>query len=92
MTTSNVYEVRCERCRTSFAPETKRCIHCGGPLGRGIGALLQPGAAPNGRAAEPDAEAEVEEEIVQVPGRNLLWIVTAVLALGVSLLRACMER
>jgi hypothetical protein len=85
--TSNVYEVRCERCRTSFAPETKRCIHCGGPLGRGIGALLRPGA-PN----EPAAEQEAEEEVLQVPGRNLLWIVTAVLALGVSLLRACMER
>lgn len=87
MATSNVYEVRCEHCRTSFPPETKRCIHCGGPLGRGIGALLRPGAAPN----EPAAE-EAEEEGLQLPGRNLLWIVTAVLALGVSLLRACMER
>lgn len=92
MATSNVYEVRCERCQTSFAPETKRCIHCGAPLGRGLGALLRPGAAPSGRAAEPDLEAEVEEEGLQVPGRNLLWIVTAVLAIGVSLLRACMER
>ena len=92
MTTSTVYEVRCERCRTSFAPETKRCIHCGGPLGRGIGALLRPGAAPDGRAAGPDVEAEAEEETLQVPGRSLLWVVTAVLALGISLLRACMER
>jgi hypothetical protein len=84
--TSNFYEVRCERCRTSFPPETKRCIHCGGPLGGGLTAWLRPGAAPNEAGAEP------EEEGLQVPGRNLLWIVTAVLALGVSLLRACMER
>ena len=92
MATSNFYEVRCERCQTSFAPETKRCIHCGGPLGRGIGALLRPGAAPNARTPDPGAEAETDEDLLQVPGRNLLWIVTAVLALGVSLLRACMER
>ena len=86
MAASNFYEVRCERCRTSFPPETKRCIHCGGSLGGGIGALLRPGAAPKGPAAEPDAE----EEGLQVPGRNVLWVVTAVLAVGVSLLRACM--
>jgi hypothetical protein len=91
VTTSTVYEVRCERCRTSFAPETKRCVHCGGPLGRGIGALLRPGAAPDARG-EANPEAEAEEELVQVPGRNLLWVVTAVLALAVSLLRSCMER
>jgi hypothetical protein len=86
--TSSFYEVRCERCRTSFAPETKRCIHCGGPLGRGIGTLLRPAAA----QSEPAGEPGDEEEVLQVPGRSLLWIVTAVLALGVSLLRACMER
>lgn len=32
-----IYEVRCERCQTSFAPETRRCLHCG--------ARLKPGAA-----------------------------------------------
>jgi hypothetical protein len=26
------YEVRCPRCNTSFAPETRRCVHCGGPV------------------------------------------------------------
>ena len=31
---SPLYEVRCPSCRTSFPPETKRCIHCGGPLGK----------------------------------------------------------
>jgi hypothetical protein len=85
--TTSYYEVRCERCRTSFPPETKRCIHCGGPLGGGLTALLRPGRAPD----EP-ADADASDEMVAVPGRNLLWIVTAVLALGISLLRACMER
>ena len=89
---SNYYEVRCERCRTSFPPETKRCIHCGGPLGRGLSVLLRSGQTP-GVPGELPGEAEVpDEELVHVPGRNLLWVVTAALALGVSLLRACMER
>ena len=92
MAASNYYEVRCERCRTSFPPETKRCIHCGGPLGRGLSMLLRPGQSPG---APDDSASQAEgpdEELVQVPGRNLLWVVTAALALGVSLLRACMER
>ena len=28
---SSPYEVRCPRCDVSFAVETRRCIHCGGP-------------------------------------------------------------
>jgi hypothetical protein len=86
--TTSYYEVRCERCRTSFPPETKRCIHCGGPLGGGLAAMLRPGRVPD----EPGDEAEAGDEAVAVPGRNLLWVVTAVLAVGISLLRACMER
>ena len=35
MADPGIVEVRCERCKTSFAPETRQCIHCGGPLGRG---------------------------------------------------------
>jgi hypothetical protein len=27
----SLYEVRCPRCDVSFPPETKKCIHCGGP-------------------------------------------------------------
>ncbi len=84
--TSNVYEVRCESCRTSFPPETKRCFHCGGPLGPGLGRLLRPAAL---GAEEAEAEGG---EILQSRGRNLLWVVTAVLALGVSLLRSCLEK
>jgi len=86
--TSTVYEVRCERCRTSFPPETKRCFHCGGPLAPGLGAIFRPAAA--GGESAPGGEGE--EEVLQSRGRNLLWVATAVLALGVSLLRSCMER
>ena len=30
-----VYEVHCYQCQTSFAPETRRCVHCGAPLEKG---------------------------------------------------------
>lgn len=30
-TQGSPYEVRCPRCDVSFAVETRRCIHCGGP-------------------------------------------------------------
>jgi hypothetical protein len=87
---SNYYEVRCERCRTSFPPETKRCIHCGGPLGGSIASWLRQGAAPAG--PDPGSEPDADEEVLRTPGRSLLWVVTAALAIGFSMLRACVER
>jgi hypothetical protein len=56
-------EVRCERCKTSFAPGTKQCVHCGGALGRrllafdalaGGGARVPAGTERESRA--PDAQ------------------------------------
>jgi hypothetical protein len=45
------FEVRCERCKTSFALGTKQCVHCGGAIGRRLLAFdtlagVRPGAAP----------------------------------------------
>jgi hypothetical protein len=34
MPDATYFEVRCERCQTSFAPGTRQCVHCGGPIGR----------------------------------------------------------
>jgi hypothetical protein len=39
------FEVRCERCKTSFAIGTKQCIHCGGAIGRRLLAFDTPGGA-----------------------------------------------
>jgi hypothetical protein len=89
--TAPFYEVRCENCRTTFPPETKRCIHCGGPLGTGLGALLRPRGGEVGRPP-PGAPDEDEESLAQGPARSVLWVVTALLAVGISLLRSCMER
>lgn len=41
--TASAYEVRCPRCETSFPPETRRCVHCGRRLERGL--LRGPAAA-----------------------------------------------
>ena len=85
MAESTFYEVRCENCKTSFPPETKRCIHCGGPLGGGLGRLFVSGRAP--ADAPPDDPAD--EGVPFQRGRNLMWIVTAVIALVLSALRNC---
>jgi hypothetical protein len=82
--TSNPYEVRCERCGTSFAPETKRCVHCGGPLGAGLAVWLP--RTPSGAAAPADEE---EGELTHLRGRSVFWVVAAVLAMLGSLLRNC---
>ncbi len=83
MEASNFYEVRCENCRVSFPPETKRCIHCGGPIGSGPGRWLPAAGVPGG------ASAEAEEPLPQSRARNVLWLVTAVIAVVMSLLRNC---
>jgi hypothetical protein len=87
MAASNYYEIRCEKCGTSFPPETKRCIHCGGPLGTGLGRLFAPGRAPAG----VPAEEEEEEEVPFQRGRNVVWLVTAAIALVLSALRTCTQ-
>jgi hypothetical protein len=72
---SQFYEVRCENCGTSFPPETKRCIHCGGPLGVGRGTVSEGDPA--------DAELPFQR------GRSIVWVATAVIALVLSMLRNC---
>jgi hypothetical protein len=91
MAGTEFYEVRCENCRTSFPPEAKRCVHCGGPLGRGLAALLSQRRAADGEPEFVLEEAVEEEQEVQTPGRSLLWVITAAIAVGISMLRSCME-
>ena len=83
MAESDLYSVRCESCQSSFAPETKRCVHCGAPLGTGLMAALRAGA---GTGAGPGTE--IGEEELQT-SRSWLWVVMAVLATGFSLMRQC---
>ena len=86
MPASNFYEVRCENCRTTFPPEAKRCIHCGGPLGESPLRWLAAGGAPAGATPEDDEEALPSSRV-----RNVLWLVTAALAVLMSVLRNCTQ-
>lgn len=97
MAASNYYEVRCERCQTSFPPETKRCIHCGGPLGGRLGRWLAPGSGPPAAArpapaGTPAPDEADEEELPFQRGGRIIWLVTAAIAIVLSALRSCVER
>lgn len=90
---TRIYEVRCPRCRTSFAPETRRCIHCGGPLEAGrIVAAMPDGRAPSepqsGELPEDPDEAQAELALGG-RGRGVLWILMALLAAAGSVVRNC---
>jgi hypothetical protein len=77
------YEVRCYRCQCSFAPETKRCVHCGERLGGSLVSFGRvDGAAPAG--AEDEARPEVPSF-----ARGLLWMLSAAAAVVLSALQTC---
>ncbi len=83
---SQPYEVRCHRCHCSFAPGTRQCLHCGGPLSL-------PGQAPFVLGAgAPGGSADEAETAPPSFARALLWLVSAGLAIALSALRACSER
>lgn len=100
MVPDRIVEVRCERCQSSFAPETRRCIHCGGRLGpaRALGApppeqaALRPRVIPAaGPPPGPGTAADTpdEEEPLPSTARNLIWAVTAILLIVGSMLGRC---
>jgi ribosomal protein L37E len=82
-------EVRCERCKTSFAPGTTRCIHCGGPIGRRLLSLdvrragQRPPAPASPESAQPDARPDLA---------RIVRIVLIGLAIAAALARALLER
>jgi hypothetical protein len=70
MPDSTYFEVRCERCKTSFAAGTKQCIHCGGALGRRLLGFDTLSGARAGRppsadmaTAQPDAQPNLSRFI-----------------------------
>ena len=75
------YEVRCHRCDCSFAPGTKRCIHCGERIGKPI-------RMPGLEVREHEADDEVEMGSPTFL-RGALWAVTAVVAMIMTAIRAC---
>lgn len=90
MAAETPYEIRCLHCDTSFAAETKACVHCGRPLRSGLAGLLS-GAQPMGESSEPLGEPQEGEGVegFQLRSRNIVWVVTAILAAVLSGLRSC---
>lgn len=76
------FEVYCFNCRVTFPVGTRRCIHCGQPIG----------APPGGRTANPLLPADESAEMPELPsaarrfGGLSLWVL---LALGAALTRLC---
>jgi hypothetical protein len=77
------YEVRCHRCNCSFAPGTRRCVHCGDKLGSAL-------EVPYARSAAARGPSEEEGE-PQAPSlaRALLWLLSIGVAIGLSALQTC---
>jgi ribosomal protein L37E len=87
MPDSTYFEVRCERCKTSFAAGTKQCVHCGGAIGRRL--LAFDGLAGRG-ASMPDAsEREPGAPDAQPSLGRVFQLVMIVLVVVTAIARAC---
>lgn len=79
------FEVYCYHCKVTFPIDTRRCIHCGRPIGSAPATHGGPPINP-GAADLPD-EMELPGQIsVKKLGGMSLWVL---LALGAALSRFC---
>jgi hypothetical protein len=89
-----VYEVRCEQCQTSFAPETRRCVHCGARLARGRRVVsTAEGFDPDNPPMDqlPVDQSPEEGEVLSRGPRTAIWVVMALLTAAASMLRTCVD-
>ena len=84
-----IYEVRYHQCETSFAPETRRCIHCGAPLARGRRVIAGAERFDPDQVAED--QPEEEGELLSRGPRMAIWVVVALVTAVASVLRSCVE-
>jgi hypothetical protein len=71
------FEVYCYNCKATFALGTRRCVHCGRPLGR------QAGRAEGGSRPEPLEMSEdgiAEPSLARRLGGTSLWVLIAIAA------------
>jgi hypothetical protein len=78
------YEVRCYRCHCSFAPGTKRCVHCG----ERIGGAATPFGLVEGASPPAAGDDEARPEVPSL-ARGVLWLVSAGAAVLLSALQTC---
>lgn len=101
----SAYEVRCPRCDVSFPIGTRKCVHCGGPIGRSDGgaileSLVEPSAGPADEYLDPtliipdqdERELETSDEPSTI-GRSLIrslgGLVWVIVLIGFTLARNC---
>ena len=77
------FEVYCPRCRVTAPVGTRRCVHCGGPVG---GGGLRAPAPLRPVPADEELSEEVPVRIGAFSPRILLWLL---LATGIALQRVC---
>ncbi len=82
-------EVRCERCKTSFAPGTKQCIHCGGAIGRRL--LAFDALAGRGADVPGDSEREPNAPDEQPKLGRILQLAMIALVVVTAIARSCFE-
>jgi hypothetical protein len=82
------FEVYCYDCKVTFPVGTRRCIHCGRPVG---GNPLTRGATPiSPGTADPDELVELPGQVsIRKFGGMSLWVL---LAIGAAISRFCAER
>jgi hypothetical protein len=80
------FEVHCPRCKTSFAVGTKRCIHCGGPLGGRGGLSAALAAAAPGELGDDDEAPDLAVR------RSPLGILAALLMLVMMGVQYCVRQ
>jgi len=73
------FEVYCYHCQSTFAVGTRRCVHCGQPIG---GRAARPGRE---ATAEVQAGTAAEDELVEPSiarriGGTSLWVLIAIAA------------
>lgn len=81
------FEVYCYNCSVTFPTGTRRCVHCGGPIGR-RGLQVAPRSTPQLAAEFPVEEAPAEPSPGRRIGGLILWIL---LGLGAALSRQCSD-
>jgi hypothetical protein len=77
------YEVYCRSCRVSFPVGTRRCIHCGQPVGRGAAAAA---TAARPAAADEDLFEDMPGRSVAFSPMTLVWLLAAA---ATVIYRAC---
>lgn len=78
------YESYCFNCGVTFPANARRCIHCGGRVGR----RDPKGARPIAAELPAEEEAPQEASLLRRVGSISLWVLVAI---GAALSRLCQE-